>query len=98
MKAHDRSEMNNPSEGHIRQSLKNWASRHKPPANGRARLLLVAASTTSPRAQTGTQKEKSSYLDFFKTIESPSDRAIGLQTFPWLLAAQFSFTPHRRVT
>ncbi len=32
---------------YIQQGLKNWAARQQPPANGRARLLLKAASLAS---------------------------------------------------
>ena len=37
--------MNNLLDAYIRRSLKNWADRHDPPANGRARLLLLAATS-----------------------------------------------------
>lgn len=40
----DRVVMNDAVDVYIRQGLKNWAARQQPPANGRARLLLKAAS------------------------------------------------------
>ena len=31
----------------IRQALKGWVGQHNPPSNGRARLLLLASTSTS---------------------------------------------------
>lgn len=43
----DRIVMNDAVDVYIRQGLKNWAARKQPPASGRARLLLKAASLAS---------------------------------------------------
>ena len=42
--------MNDSMDGYVRQALKNWAVEQQPPANGRARLLLLAASPSAQRA------------------------------------------------
>jgi len=89
--------MSDPSDLYIRRSLKNWAANHRPKPNSRARLLLVAAAPPqgfSPADAAGNRP----YLDFFNTIEGPSDRAIELYDLRWLLSAQFSLARLGRVT
>ena len=42
--------MSNLLDAYIRRNLKDWADRNDPPANGRARLLLLAATSVPKMA------------------------------------------------
>ena len=55
----------------IQHALKIWADQHEPPANGRARLLLLA-STSSPRAA-----HISSFRRFDRFPRSHTSRGLG---------------------
>jgi len=44
MRDHEFYEVNDAIDSRIRRDIKNWAAQQQPPANGRARLLLVAAA------------------------------------------------------
>ena len=46
---------------YLNRSLKNWAARHQPPANGRQRLLLAAA-----RLATAKKEKDSHQMTFFQ--------------------------------
>jgi len=41
----------------IKKALKEWADQHEPPANGKARLLLLAATSTPKRVHTPAFRE-----------------------------------------
>jgi hypothetical protein len=43
--------MGNLLDAYLAWALKNWADQHEPPANGRKRLLLLAASNNSRTMQ-----------------------------------------------
>ena len=62
--------MSNLVDATIRQALKGWAGQHNPPVNGRARLLLLAATSTS----------KIGHISTFRRFERrlPSRGAAGL--------------------
>ena len=51
MNSHKYNPMDDAIDSYIRQSIRNWAAQRQPRANGRARLLLVAASPASPQAR-----------------------------------------------
>ena len=88
--------MNDAMDGYIRQALKNWAAEQQPPANGRARLLLLAASPSAQRAHFENQQAAS--LDFTKPIIRPVNPASDFYNLPYLLAVQLTYTTLRRVT
>jgi hypothetical protein len=89
--------MSDPSDLYIRRALKNWAARQRPLPNSRARLLLVAAAPPQPSTPQDAAENRI-YLDIFKSMEGPSDRAIELYDLSWLLSAQFSLARLGRVT
>lgn len=89
--------MSDPSDLYIRRSLKNWAASRRPLSNSRARLLLVAAAPPQSLFPADVAEHRP-YLDFFNTMESPSDRAFELYDLRWLLSAQFSLARLGRVT
>lgn len=83
-------------DGYIRQSLKNWASEHQAQPNGRARLLLVAASNQRQQTAGKLLQEKGKEVVINRT--SPVDQAMGIYNLPWLWVAHISLTPIRSVT
>jgi len=89
--------MSDPTDLYIRRSLKNWAARQRPQPNSRARLLLVAAAPPQPFSPQDAAENRP-YLDVFKTMEGPGDRAIELYDLSWLLSAQFSLARLGHVT
>jgi len=88
--------MNDAIDGYIQQALKNWAAEQKPPANGRARLLLLAASPSAQRAFYESQQAAS--LDIAKPVNKPINPASDFYDLPYLLAVQLTYTTLRRVT
>jgi hypothetical protein len=80
---------------YLRQSLKNWASEQRTPANARARLLLVAASGQweHPSAKSKDQAQGLPVAE-----SSPVDQAMEIHNMPWVWLAQISLTPIRGIT
>jgi hypothetical protein len=88
--------MNDATDRYIQQALKNWAAEQQPPANGRARLLLLAASPSAQRAYFESQQAAS--LDIAKPFSRPVNPVSGFYDLPYLLAVQLTYTTLRRVT
>jgi hypothetical protein len=88
--------MSDSMDRYVRQALKNWAVRHQPPANGRARLLLVAANPASQQVHL-VNEYKYKLRDLFNRGEQPQDPRIELYNLPLLWAGHVSSTPIRRV-
>jgi len=88
--------MRNSTDAYLRQALKNWAADQQPPENGRARLLLLAASP--PQKQTAQKPGKQISSNYVQYSQTPSDQAMQIYNLPWLWVAHFSLTPIRRVT
>ncbi len=83
-------------DAYIRQSLKNSVSEQQPRSNGRARLLLVAASIQ--REQQPVYKPKYKERDLAIPRPSPVDQAMKFYNLPGLWIAHVSLTPIRSVT
>ena len=96
MKGHNCAEMDDAIDSYIRQSVKNWAAQHQPRANGRSRLLLVAAS---PDAQQARPVDDFSHLfqQYLRRGKLPSDRAIDSYDINWGWAMHMSFAQLRHV-
>ncbi len=88
--------MNDAMDGYLRQALKNWAAEQQPPANGRARLLLLAASPSAQRAYYENQQALS--LEHAQRVDLHVNPASEFYDLPWLLAVQLTYTTLRRVT
>jgi len=88
--------MNDAMDSYIQQALKNWAAKQQPPANGRARLLLLAANPASQQVHL-VKESNTTWRDFFNRCVQPSDPAIELNNPPLLWAGHMSSTPIRRV-
>jgi hypothetical protein len=80
----------------MRQALKNWAVEQQPPTNGRARLLLVAASIQ--REQADDIPFNVDPKDFASNLQSPLDQAMRIYNLPWLDISNLALSPTRRVT
>ncbi len=81
---------------YVRQALKNWAAEQNPPANGRARLLLLAAAMQ--REQTHLTDLTVKPKDFASALQSPLDQAMRIYNLPWLYIAHVALTPNQRMT
>ncbi len=83
-------------DAYIRQSLKNRVSEQQPRPNGRARLLLVAASIQREQQVSGRTRD----IDRNRSIPHPSpvDQAMKIYNLPGLWIAHVSLTPIRSVT
>lgn len=81
---------------YVRRALKNWAAAQNPPANGRARLLLVAASIQ--REQPYTVETTLKPKEYASALQSPLDQAMRFYNLPWLYLAHVALSPTRRVT
>lgn len=90
MKTHNRFDPQDPMDNYIRGGLKNWAAKQQPPANIRARLLLVASATgqQSETAQTQPEVIPLPYV-------SPAGRAFDPLNNAWLWIQHFSMSPMR---
>jgi hypothetical protein len=88
--------MNDAMDGYVRQALKNWAAEQQPQANGRARLLLLAASPSAQRAYYENQQALS--LEHAQRVELPVNPESEFYNLPWLFAVQLTYTTLRRVT
>ena len=80
---------------YVRRALKNWAMEQQPPANSRARLLLVAASIQREQADEILTVDPK---DFASNLQSPLDQAMRIYNLAWLDISNVSFSPIRRVT
>ena len=79
---------------YVRQALKNWTVNNPAPANGRARLLLIAAANTQESAFPYIgEKQKTPF-----SLISPIDQAMQIYSLPWVWVAHVTLTPIRRVT
>ena len=88
--------MNDAMDGYVQQALKNWAAEQKPPVNGRARLLLLAASPSAQRVY--FENQQAACLDIAKPAHRPINPASDFYILPYLLAVQLTYTTLRRVT
>jgi hypothetical protein len=68
--------MNDPMDRRIGQILKNWAAEQQPPANGRARLLLLASSPEAQKDQTRAVLRSTQTPASLASACPPSARAI----------------------
>jgi hypothetical protein len=84
------------TDDYMRRAIKNWAVEQQPPSNGRARLLLVAASIQ--REPTGIPPVDVDLKDFASNLQSPLDQAMRIYNLPWLDISNITFSPIRRVT
>ena len=80
---------------YVRQALKNWAVEQHPPANSRARLLLVAASIQREQADRTLVVD---LKDFASSLQSPLDQAMRIYNLAWLDISTITLSPIRRVT
>jgi hypothetical protein len=83
-------------DAYIRQSLKNRVSEQQPHPNGRARLLLVAASIQREQQVVSTTRDTERDRAF--RHPSPVDQAMKIYNLPGLWIAHVSLTPIRSVT
>ena len=88
--------MNDSIDGYVRQVLKNWAAVQQPPANGRARLLLLASSPSAQRAF--YENQEAAALELKQLANCPLNMASEFYDLPLLLAVQLTYTTLRRVT
>lgn len=88
--------MSDAIDSYIQQAIKNWAAEQQPPANGRARLLLLASSPSAQRSFYESQQTVSKELNLPTTGQS--NLASDLYDLPYLLAVQLTYTTLRRVT
>lgn len=88
--------MSDAIDSYIQQAIKNWTAEQQPPANGRARLLLLASSPSAQRTFYENQQTVSKEMDL-PTI-AQSNLASDLYDLPYLLAVQLTYTTLRRVT
>lgn len=91
--------MDDPMDRYIGQSLKNWAARKRPPANGRARLLYIAASpstTPEPVIQNKlvlTRADRDGHFVPLASNRSPAERMIGPFSQPRLWPLHVALFP-----
>jgi hypothetical protein len=96
MKGHNRSDMDDTIDRYIRQSIKNWAAQNQPRPNGRARLLLVAASPASQ--QTSPDSSTNDLLqEYFNPNKPQSDSELDSYNINWGWAMHMSFAQLRHV-
>jgi hypothetical protein len=88
--------MSDAIDSYIQQALKNWAAKQQPPANGRARLLLVASNPASQQVLLA-KGCKYTLLDFFNQCIQSSEPAMESNNPPLSWADHVSSTPIRRV-
>ena len=89
----------------IRQNMKNWAVRQQPPASGRARLMLLAASrhrineSDEDEEVLSVPSKHSKYIIPLINSPSPCDQIVEpiSQTRLWLLQINPSFSLLRNV-
>ena len=84
MKDLDKFTLTDPLDTSIRQALKNWAASRRLPANGKARLLLVAASPNFYQSRS-FQEIDEKQLRRVKLLEGILERRARESTVnPWL--------------
>lgn len=88
--------MNDAMDGYVRQALQNWAAEQQPPANGRARLLLLAASPSAQRAY--YESRQGSSIEPTQTVSNSINPVSEFYDLPLLIAVQLTYTTLRRVT
>jgi hypothetical protein len=85
-------------EAYIRQGLKNWAAQQHPPDNGRARLLLVAASSPSQQDQ---NSDAGRGVNTSSTASRPrssfTDDVFQSQSQTWFWILHMTLTPMRHL-
>ena len=93
--------MNDSMDRYIGQSLKNWTAQKQPPANSRARLLLVAASQPTPREPVDQPHQflsRSDHDGHFEPLASnrpPAERVIAPLPQPTLWPMHVALFPFR---
>ena len=83
-------------DAYIRQYMKSHVSEQQPRPNGRARLLLIAASIQ--REQLVAKQPADRVRDLSAARSSPVDQAGKIHNLPLLWAVHVYITPIRNVT
>jgi len=76
--------MSNLVDATIRQALKGWVGQHNPPSNGRARLLLLAATSTSKVAHVPSFRRFDRYPVPRSTTSMATSMVAEVVQSPWL--------------
>lgn len=90
------SDINDPMEDIIRRGLKNWAAQIHPPDNGRARLLLVAASPAYQQDQS-LGAEQSEKISSAASGPAILDSVFQSQSQTWFWILHMTLTPARHL-
>lgn len=80
----------------IKRELKNWSTRHQPPTNGKARLLMVANLDCGPSEAHHPKvrfKERPSWLSMDLRVENPGEPI----NHAWLWIMHLALNPIRYV-
>jgi hypothetical protein len=88
--------MNDAMDSYIQQALKNWAAEQQPPANGRARLLLLASSPSAQRSY--LENQHAAIPNVTRAAVKHLNPASDFYDLPYILAVQLTYTTLRRVT
>jgi hypothetical protein len=76
--------MSNLVDATIRQALKDWAGQHNPPPNVRARLLFLAATSTSKAAHVTSFRRYDRQSTSRSTASLATSMVIEVVQTPWL--------------
>jgi hypothetical protein len=76
--------MSNQVDVTIRQALKSWVGQHNPPSNGRRRLLLLAATSTSKVAFVSSFRRFDRHSAPRSTASLATSMAAEVVQSPWL--------------
>jgi hypothetical protein len=93
--------MNDSMDRYIGRSLKNWAAQKQPPANSRARLLLVAASQPKPHEPVDLHQQilsRSDHDGHFVPLASnrpPAERVVAPFSQPTVWPMHIALFPFR---
>lgn len=91
----DNTQKNDPLDAYIKNELHIWSVRQKPPSNGRARLLLLAASPPSVQ----DKALESLYSKPKRVVDQGlSDLEIDPFNHPWMWVLSLSSNPIRHLT
>lgn len=88
--------MDDINDTYIRRGLKNWVAQHRPPVNGRQRLLMTAALPIEhqDRAAQSVSHDLTSIVKLLS--QQPYEKAIEV-THPWFWMLQLDLTPLRNL-
>jgi hypothetical protein len=90
--------MNDAMDVYVRQCLKNWAVQQQPPENGRARLLLKAASIdVQLNNETLSRLDRDGHFYPLASSQSPSERIVEPFSQSRLWVLHITLTPLRHV-